>query len=112
VSPRAPCLATALAVVLAACGTTTTQDALYPACNDSPTEGLVSESTSGGKCPTHPTMLVGQGTVGSPCTQAADCAPICCECSDGQAAAVSQCAHGSCLDGTDTCCLYSLQCAN
>jgi hypothetical protein len=102
-----------LAALLAACtATAPQQDALYPSCNDAPTEGLASEATSRGQCPTHPTTLVGRGTVGSACSQASDCAPTCCTCSSGQAALVAQCAHGSCLDATDTCCLFTSQCSN
>lgn len=95
-----------------ACGETATQDTLYPSCNDAPSDGLATEATSGGQCPAHPTTLIGTLTVGSPCTEAGDCKPYCCQCSNGQGALVAQCAHGSCLDGSDTCCLYAEQCGN
>jgi hypothetical protein len=102
----------AVAVLVAACASTTAQDAMYPACNGEPSAGLATESTSSGLCPAHPTSLVGTGTLGASCTQASDCAPICCQCGNGQGAAVAQCANGGCLGGADTCCLYARQCAN
>jgi hypothetical protein len=106
-------LSTGLAVlVIAACDTNAQDDSQYPACNGISPAGLASESTSKGACPTHPTMLTGKLTVGSPCGSAADCLPYCCACSSGPSALVAQCSNGSCLDGNDTCCLYSQQCGN
>jgi hypothetical protein len=99
-------------LVLAACSSSAQDDTLYPACNGISPAGLASESTSKGACPTSPTMLTGKATVGTACSTAADCLPYCCSCTNGTGALVAQCSNGSCLDGNDTCCLFTHQCAN
>jgi hypothetical protein len=99
-------------LVAAACGTSAQDDAIYPACNGISPAGLASEATPAGACPTHPTMLTGKGIVGSVCGSAADCLAYCCACTNGSSALVAQCSNGSCLDGSDTCCLFTQQCAN
>jgi hypothetical protein len=101
-----------VALVVAACGSTTQNDELYPACNGISPAGLASESTSKGTCPSSPTTLTGKATVGAVCGSAADCKPYCCSCTNGTSALVAQCSNGSCLDGNDTCCLFSQQCGN
>lgn len=104
--------ASLVVLVAAACGTSAQNDVDYPACNGISPTGLASESTAAGACPTHPTMLTGKGTVGAVCGSAADCQPYCCGCTNGTSALVAQCSNGSCLDGNDTCCLFTQQCAN
>lgn len=99
-------------LVFLACDTNTQDDALYPACNGNSPNGLATESTSAGACPTHPAILTGTATVGSPCSDSSDCKPYCCTCSSGASALVAQCENGSCLDGNDTCCLYAQACSN
>ena len=110
---RAPAGFVVLLVLLAAaCGSSAQNDTIYPACNGISPDGLASESTNAGACPTHPTMLTGKGMVGAVCGSAADCLPYCCGCTNGTSALVAQCSGGSCLDGSDTCCLFTQQCAN
>jgi len=99
------------AASLAACGTSAQTDPLAPACGGNPPVGLASES-SGGQCPAHAASLTGTLAAGSPCSQATDCAPACCQCTNGQHALAAQCANGTCLDQGNTCCLYSRQCGH
>jgi|ERR1700722_6267184 hypothetical protein len=108
----ATCLVSFVALGAAACGATPANDSDYPACNGISPAGLASEQTSAGACPAHPTMLTGKGVVGAVCGSAADCLPQCCGCTNGTKALVAQCSNGSCLDGSDTCCLFQQQCAN
>jgi hypothetical protein len=101
-----------VALAAAACSSTTQEDELYPACNGISPAGLASEATPKGTCPTNPQMLTGKATVGAVCGSAADCLPYCCSCTNGTSALVAQCSNGSCLDGNDTCCLFTQQCSN
>jgi hypothetical protein len=98
-------------VLVAACGTNSTDDTAAPACNGVSPAELVAEQTPEGQCPTHPTVLIGTGTEGSACSASSDCAPACCACPGASTGAdVAECANGNCLDGETACCLYAQQC--
>jgi hypothetical protein len=98
--------------LLAACGSTPDSDAIAPACNGVSPANLTYEQTQAGECPTTPTLLTGKATVGTPCSEATDCAPVCCQCPGTTTGAdVAECSNGNCLDGATACCLYALQCA-
>jgi hypothetical protein len=98
------------ALVVAAC-TSSTQDEAAPACGGTSPENLVSETApSGGSCPSNPQTLVGTGTEGQSCSSSSDCAPECCPCpGTGTSALVAEC-NGNCVAGSTACCLYQQQC--
>jgi hypothetical protein len=67
------------------------------------TEDHLDEQTGAGGCPTAPKIVVGTGAVGSTCTTAADCAPICCACTTGVGNwAAAECRNDKC-DTVDAC---------
>src|SRR5579863_1168813 len=102
----------ALATIVAACGASNAStDSIAPACNGFALVGLAVEQTQAGQCPTSPMNLTGTVSTNAACSQSTDCAPFKCTCpGTGDCAYVAQCANGNCLDGSDTCCLYSQQC--
>jgi hypothetical protein len=102
----------ALAAILVACSASTAStDPNVPACEGYSAVGLATEQTPAGQCPSSPMMLTGTLSAYSACSQATDCAPFRCDCSGtGDCAFVAQCSNGTCLDGANTCCLYSQQC--
>jgi hypothetical protein len=103
---------TATAMLVAACGASSQNDAAAPACNGVSPANLAYEQTTAGQCPATPTILTGTGTVGTSCSDPTDCAPVCCTCPGSHASAdVAECSNGNCLDGATACCLYALQCA-
>lgn len=100
-----------VAAVAAACSSSDAEnDPVGPVCSGESPNGLAMEQTAAGQCPTSPKTLTGTATVGQACSDATDCAPVCCQCAAGGSAAVAQCENGNCLDGSTTCCLYSQQC--
>jgi hypothetical protein len=101
----------ALAVIVVACSSSDTTDDYAQACNAVSANGLATEETPAGTCPTSPRTLTGTVPAYSACSQSTDCAPFCCQCAgSGTSADVAQCSGGNCLDGATTCCLYSQQC--
>jgi len=99
-------------LLVAACTSSSADDAVAPACKGVSPENLQYEQTPAGQCPSHPTTLTGTGVVGTACSEATDCAPVCCTCpGTSTGAAVAECSSGNCLDGNTTCCLYAQQCA-
>jgi hypothetical protein len=99
-------------VLVAACGSTTTDDVVAPSCNGVSPANLESEQTQAGQCPTHPTILTGTGLEGDACSDPTDCLPTCCTCPGTTTGAdVAECSNGNCLAGDTACCLYALQCA-
>jgi hypothetical protein len=98
-------------LLIAACGSAT-DDVVAPACQGVSPVNLQDEQTPAGQCPAHPMTLTGTGVVGTACSDATDCAPVCCTCPGTSTAAdVAECSNGNCLDGNTACCLYAQQCA-
>ena len=102
----------AAVLLVVACGDGAPVDATGPACRGVSPATLEMDQTPAGQCPSPPKNLTGTGASGTPCSQAADCAPVCCTCPGaGVSADVAECSNGDCLDGATACCLYALQCA-
>jgi hypothetical protein len=103
----------AACALVVACGSNSEQtDEVAPACSGVSPANLAYEQTPAGQCPKTPTLLTGTGTVGTPCSSADDCAPVCCSCPGTSTGAdVAECNNGNCLDGATECCLYQQQCA-
>jgi hypothetical protein len=64
-------------------------------------QGEVSNSS----CPQHPAVLTGTRPAGAGCSQAIDCQPTCCTCSnnDGGQFLAAACDSASCASGTAAC---------
>ena len=87
-------------VLTSACSSASTTPAPYaPPSGDRVTEQV------NGSCPTPSSVLRGTKPTGDVCTEGADCAPICCPCSNGtnREWLAVHCKSGVCVGAPDVC---------